>query len=74
MDHFLTIFKVTVFLDIPRLKIWSYAKSLANMEMPDRLFCLICEKIRFIIFTSFVSDITLFSMNELIHHDVTVPN
>lgn len=39
----------------------------------DRVFCIISEKIRFLIFTSFISDISLFSMNELIHHDLTVP-
>lgn len=44
------------------------------MRSADRVFCLIAEKIRFLIFTSFISDITLFSMNELVHHDLTVEN
>jgi hypothetical protein len=68
------IYIATWFLDMPRIKIWRYAKSLDNMGKADRAFCLVAEKIRFLIFTSFISDIALFSLNELIHHDLTVPN
>ena len=53
---------------------WRYAKSLDNMAKFDQMYCVIVEKIRFLIFTSFVSDIYLFSLNELVHHDMTVRN
>lgn len=59
-------------MDIPRLKFWRYAKSLDNMSAGDRLFSIVVEKIRFTIFTSFISDISLFSLNELAHYDMRV--
>lgn len=59
-------------MDIPRLKFWRYAKSLENMSAGDRFFSVVIEKIRFTIFSSFISDIFLFSLNELARYDFRV--
>lgn len=55
-----------------RSKVYSYATDYAKMSSMDRFLFQLVEKIKFLVFSMFVQDLILFSVNELARHDITI--
>lgn len=60
-------------LEVIRSKIWKYAKSLDMMTKSDQILVKILDKSRFMLFSIFLLDLTLYTFNAVTHHDITKP-